>query len=79
MTPDGFDDETAERLAPLVGNDFGLIYGVDDCREAYEALQKNEVKFRGEPEEMPWGVQAIAVDPDGNETIMQEPVSAISF
>lgn len=79
MTPDGFNDETAERLATLIGNDFGLIYEVDDCREAYETLKEKGVKFRSDPEEMPWGIQAVAVDPDGNELVIQEPVSASSF
>lgn len=78
MTPDGFDEETVEKLTPLVGNDFGLIYEMDDCREAYETLRQKGVPFRGDPEEMPWGIQAVAVDPDGNEIVIQEPVSASS-
>lgn len=29
-------------------------------------------------EEMPWGIQAVAVDSDGNEIVIQEPVSVKS-
>ncbi|WP_247002046.1 VOC family protein [Halosolutus gelatinilyticus] len=79
MSPDGFDDETAGQLETLLGNDFGLIYEVDDCRSAYETLREKGVAFRGEPEEMPWGTQAVALDTDGNEIVVQEPVASSSF
>lgn len=79
VTPDGFDEETAEELAALVGNDAGLIYAVDDCQETYRELAENGVTFQGEPEEMPWGVQVVALDPDGNEIVFQEPVASGSF
>ena len=79
VTPDGFDDETAEELAALVGNDAGLIYAVDDCQGTYRALSANGVTFQGEPEAMPWGVQVVALDPDGNEIVFQEPVASGSF
>lgn len=72
MEPDGFDGEEAERLEAIVGNDGGLIYEVDDCRETYETLRDAGVEFLDGPEEMPWGVQAVAVDPDGNDIVVQQ-------
>ena len=74
VAPDGFDDEDAESLRAMTGNDWGLIYEVDDCRATYEELRGRGVEFRDEPQEMPWGIQAVAIDPDGNETVLQEPV-----
>jgi predicted enzyme related to lactoylglutathione lyase len=76
MTPDGFDDEEAERLSTLIGNDEGLIYEVDDCHETYSTLRENGVKFLNQPETMPWGIQAVALDQDGNEIVIQERPAA---
>lgn len=72
MPPDGFDDEMADRLSEQVGMDGGLIYKVNDCREAYEKLRARGVEFRDTPEEMPWGIQASFTDPDGYEITIQE-------
>lgn len=72
MSPDGFPEEDAERMREQFGTDWGTIYLVDDCRETYEGLRERGVDFRGEPEEMPWGIQVVAIDPDGNETVLQE-------
>lgn len=75
VTPDMFDGEKAKRLNDRIGTDTGLIYEVDDCLETYEALRERGVPFRDEPEEMPWAIQAVGLDPDGNETVIQESVS----
>jgi catechol 2,3-dioxygenase-like lactoylglutathione lyase family enzyme len=72
MTPDGFDNEEAERLSTLIGNDGGLIYEVDGFQKTYRTLRENGVQFLSQPETMPWGIQAVALDQDGNEIIIQE-------
>lgn len=77
MSPDGFDD--ADDLAKLIGNDAGLIYEVDDCQETFESLRTKGVEFREEPEEMPWGIQAVALDQDRNEIVIQERVDETKF
>ncbi|MFC7202164.1 VOC family protein [Haloferax namakaokahaiae] len=74
MTPDAFS-EKSEELATVIGNDIGLIYEVDDCRETYENLTEKGVTFQGEPEQMPWGIQAVAFDQDGNDIVIQESVA----
>lgn len=79
MTPDGFDEEERERLSRLIGNDAGLIYETDDCYGTIESLSEAGVEIREEPSEMPWGVQAVIADPDGNEIVVQEPVAAAGF
>lgn len=72
MSPDGFPEEDAERFRGQIGTDWGMIYLVEDCRETYEELRERSVEFLGEPEEMPWGIQVVATDPDGNEIVLQE-------
>lgn len=79
ISPDGFDDEDAEQLSKLIGQDAGLIYQVDDCRATYEELRKDGVNFQSDPAEMPWGIQAVLTDPDGNEIVIQERPSASEY
>lgn len=80
LTPPEFlDGENAEERAELVGRDWGLVYTVDDCQATYEALVENGVDFRSEPEEEPWGIQAVFTDPSGNETVIQEPAAPAEF
>lgn len=75
ISPDGFDEEDAERLSEAIGLDGGLIYHVDNCQATYKALRENGVKFQDEPTAMPWGVQTSFTDPDGYEITIQEPIS----
>lgn len=72
LSPDGFPEEDVERLESQIGTDWGTIYLVDDCWETFEELRDRGVEFRGGPERMPWGIQTVAIDPDGNETVLQE-------
>lgn len=72
ISPDGFSDEERDRLTEQIGQDWGLIYEVDDCRQTYEELRSRDVEFRTEPQEVDWGIQAVATDPDGNEIVLQE-------
>ena len=72
MTSEGFDAATAAQLSRLIGNDAGLIYRVEDCLATAQTLEQRGVSFRQEPQEMPWGIQAVLADPDGNEIVIQE-------
>ena len=74
MMPDGFDEEEADRLSNLIGHDAGLIYRVKDCNAICKTLDDKGVEFLTEPEEMPWGIQAVILDPDGNEIVLHEPI-----
>jgi catechol 2,3-dioxygenase-like lactoylglutathione lyase family enzyme len=55
------------------GNMFGLGMNVDDCRKTYEELTAKGVTFLQEPEERPYGVEAVARDNSGNWMVMVEP------
>lgn len=79
IPPEFLDGENAEERAELVGQDWGLVYQVDDCQATYEELSQNGVEFRSEPEEETWGIQAVLKDPDGNEIVIQESAAAPDF
>lgn len=81
VSPDMLDDETddAETRTDVIGSNGSLIYHVDGIEETFQSLEERGIEFLGEPEEMPWGTQAVAVDPDGNKIVIQESVVANAF
>ena len=54
-------------------NVHGLLFHCDDCRQQVEDLKNKGVKFTLEPEEQPWGVQAVFEDLYGNSHVLLEP------
>jgi len=59
----------------MVGNSDGapvLTLGTDDVRSAYERLQKQGVRFLGEPYRYPWGIGALLLDQDGSPILLQQ-------
>ncbi len=42
------------------------VMEVDDCRATYEELRARGVKFKSEPAERPYGIEAVMVDNSGN-------------
>jgi len=51
----------------------GVGLTVDDCRATYEALKAKGVEFLQEPEERPYGVEALLRDNSGNWMVIVEP------
>lgn len=51
----------------------GFIFRTNDCRGDYSTFQARGVTFTAEPTDMPFGVQAIFSDPDGNLFYLTEP------
>jgi predicted enzyme related to lactoylglutathione lyase len=70
MRPDGpgLDPESGKALTALVTK--GVLgagaFRTDDCRATYEDLKAKGVEFLQEPQERPYGVEAIFRDPSGN-------------
>lgn len=70
MRPDGpgMDPESAKALTELVSK--GVIgagaFRTDDCRGDYEAFKAKGVEFLQEPQERPYGIEAIFRDDNGN-------------
>jgi predicted enzyme related to lactoylglutathione lyase len=50
----------------------GLGMAVDDCRATYEDLRAKGVEFLQEPEERPYGVEAVCRDNSGNWMVLVE-------
>ena len=55
------------------GTMHGLGMNVDDCRKTCEELRAKGVEFVQEPEERPYGVEAVARDNSGNWMVLVEP------
>lgn len=54
------------------GGLFGLGMRVDDCRKTYDELSAKGVQFLQQPEERPYGVEAVARDNSGNWMVLVE-------
>ncbi|MFW6723999.1 VOC family protein [Streptomyces sp. MAR4 CNY-716] len=67
-TGPGLDPESAEALTTLVSK--GVLgagaFHTDDCRATYEKLRERGVDFIQEPQERPYGTEAIFRDDSGN-------------
>jgi catechol 2,3-dioxygenase-like lactoylglutathione lyase family enzyme len=68
----GMEGEEADRRAAMVGEQPALAFTVDDCHAAYETLRERGVEFTSEPEEQPYGIQAVARDLYGNGLVLVE-------
>lgn len=64
----GLDPESAEMLTTLVtkGALSGGVVRTDDCRAEHARLLGQGVDFIQEPQERPYGIEAIFRDPSGN-------------
>ena len=51
----------------------GVGMNVDDCRATYEDLKARGVEFLQEPEERPYGVEALMRATSGNWMVLVEP------
>lgn len=53
-----------------VGGFSGLTLAANDAEATYRRMVADGVRFLKEPEETPWGSQAIIEDPDGNQIVV---------
>jgi len=59
--------------AQAAGTMFGLGLNVDDCRKTHADLVGKGVDFVQEPQERPYGVEAVMRDNSGNWMVLVEP------
>jgi len=74
-TNNGLDDETNKALKLLLEKGAmgaGAMY-TSDCRATYEELKAKGVKFKSEPKEQFYGIEAIITDGVGNWFSMTQP------
>ncbi len=68
------DDEAADFIRRTLGK--GSLGGVglstDDCRKTYEDLSAKGVEFIQQPEDRPYGVEAVLRDNSGNWLVLVE-------
>jgi predicted enzyme related to lactoylglutathione lyase len=63
---DWFEGKEREEHAALVGKNPTMVFQVDDCQKTYELLRENGVKFDQSPQQLPYGIEALARDLYGN-------------
>ena len=63
-----YDEETIKAFRVLLekGALGAGVFTTPDCRATYEELKAKRVKFKGEPKEQFYGIEAIMVDGVGN-------------
>ncbi|MBI2814061.1 MAG: VOC family protein [Opitutae bacterium] len=62
FTPDGQEDR--------VGTFSGISYATEDVEKSHAELSRRGVKFKGPPQQQPWGTCAIFADSEGNEFVL---------
>ena len=73
--PPVMDGDTQEQVRQLMAKGFaGTVFlTTDDCRAAYEELRGRGLEFSQDPEERPYGVEAVCRDNSGNWLVLVEP------
>ncbi|HEY7042292.1 MAG TPA: VOC family protein [Nocardioidaceae bacterium] len=68
------DEDDAEQVRRMIGK--GAMSGggldTDDCRKTYEELKDKGVEFLQEPQDRPYGVEAVLRDNSGNWWVLVE-------
>jgi catechol 2,3-dioxygenase-like lactoylglutathione lyase family enzyme len=73
--PDGIDKEVQDAFRVILEKGMmgaGVMY-TTDCRATYEELKSKGVKFRGEPKEQFYGIEAVMFDGCGNWFSVTQP------
>jgi catechol 2,3-dioxygenase-like lactoylglutathione lyase family enzyme len=70
-----YDEATAQTIRKLIkqGALGAGVFTVDDCRKTFEELKAKGVEFLSEPQERPYGIEAVLRDNSGNWFSMTQP------
>lgn len=70
-----YDEKTAQTIRTLIkqGAMGAGVFTVDDCRKTFEELKAKGVQFMSEPQERPYGIEAVMRDNSGNWFSMTQP------
>ncbi|MBP8114232.1 MAG: VOC family protein [Chitinophagaceae bacterium] len=74
-SPDGLDAESIAAFKLLLEKGImgAGVFTTTDCRASYEELKAKGVKFKGEPKEQFYGIEAVVFDGCGNWFSMTQP------
>jgi predicted enzyme related to lactoylglutathione lyase len=61
-----YDEETANKFIEQLGWVPTMVFRTDDCKKDYELFKSKGVKFTQPPKMMPYGLEAVFVDPWDN-------------
>ena len=79
--PPAHDPESAAQLRALVSK--GVLgagaFTTDDCQATYRELSERGVEFIQEPQERPYGIEAIFRDDSGNWFSLTQPHQDLDF
>lgn len=67
------DQAAAEEMLHLIGKMPGIVLGTDDCRKTAAELEAKGVQIVRPPQEQPYGLEAVFVDPYGNYFLLVQP------
>lgn len=69
------DEETVEQIRTLLDKGvFGAgVFKTADCKATYEQLSSRGVEFLSEPQERPYGIEAVFKDDSGNWYSLTQP------
>ena len=62
-----------DRYPEARSNVHGLLFQCEDCRREAAEMKARDVRFTLEPEDQPWGVQAVFEDLYGTSHVLLEP------
>lgn len=66
-------DAFAQKMSERVGQATTWVFFTDDCRADYETLKGRGVTFTSEPQDQPYGVEAVFQDLYGNSFSLLQP------
>lgn len=69
-------EEFAQKIGERVGQGTTWVFFTDDCRADYATLKGRGVNFSNEPQEQPYGVEAVFQDLYGNSFSLLQPAEA---
>ena len=62
-----YDEASREFAASRLGTQTYYTFRTSDCEASVAALEAAGVEITREPQQYPWGTEAMFADPDGNE------------
>ncbi|HLO04264.1 MAG TPA: VOC family protein [Symbiobacteriaceae bacterium] len=71
--PSFMGPEAAAEMLGLIGKMPGVVLGTDDCRQTISELEAKGVKILQQPQDQPYGVEAVFADLYGNAYVLVQP------